>query len=135
MTAIQQVNAANVSSEQLDALRAFASQLDESELRDLLLSLTDTVDEGTDVALLEADGELTPSQAAARLRMSRTHLYKLLDNGELPSHRVGRDRRIACADLLVFEAKRQRDRRELAEQFAHAEANRNAAIDELVADL
>lgn len=135
MVAIRQVNAANVSPEQLDALRTFASQLGGSELRDLLLGLTQTVDGGTDVTLLETDGELTPSQAAARLKMSRTHLYKLLDSGALPSHRVGRDRRITCTDLLEFEAKRRDDRRELAEQFAHADANRSAAIDELIDEL
>ena len=50
------------------------------------------------------------------------------------SHRVGRDRRIALGDLIAFEERRQRDRRELAERFASQSTTRGGAIDEL-ADL
>ena len=35
-----------------------------------------------------AVADYTPAQVAQRLRMSRTHLYKLLDSGQIPSHRV-----------------------------------------------
>jgi excisionase family DNA binding protein len=77
---------------------------------------------------------MTPNQAAERLGMSRSHLYKLLDRGEIMFHRVGRDRRIRVRDLLDFEAQRQRDRRELAERFARQNETRAAVIDEL-ADL
>lgn len=66
--------------------------------------------------------------------MSRTHLYKLLDRGEIVFHRVGRDRRIRIYDLLEFEEQRQRDRRELAERFAHQRQTAAAASDE-IADL
>lgn len=135
MDAILEVDASNVAADQLDALRAFASDLGASELRDLLLGLTERVESGTDVALLGADSELTPNQVATRLKMSRTHLYKLLDKGALPYHRVGRDRRIMFADVVAFERKRQHDRRELAEQFAHADKSRESAIDELIAEL
>lgn len=134
MAAIREVDAANVATEQLDALREFASTLDKSDLRDLLLGLTQCVEAGADVALVGIDSELTPNQVAARLKMSRTHLYKLLDSGAIASHRVGRDRRIAFADVVAFERKRQRDRRELAERFAHADVDRSAAIDELLDD-
>ncbi|MFC7449704.1 hypothetical protein [Rhodococcus daqingensis] len=67
--------------------------------------------------------------------MSRTHLCSLLDRGVLPSHRVGSHRRILFSDVIAFERQRQHDRRELAEQFAHADAHRAGAIDELMADL
>ena len=135
MAAILEVDAAHVAPDQLNALHEFASELGASELRDLLLGLTENVAKGTDVALLGADSELTPNQVSARLKMSRTHLCTLLDKGVLPSHRVGRDRRIMLADVIAFERKRQHDRRELAEQFAHADAQRNAAIDELIDEL
>lgn len=68
------------------------------------------------------------------LGMSRTHLYKLLDSGEIPCDHVGRDRRIRVHDLLDFEARRMRDRRELAQRFATQRKTRAGAIDE-VADL
>lgn len=66
--------------------------------------------------------------------MSRTHLYKLLDRGEIPFHRVGRDRRVLLRDLLAFEEIRRGDRAELAERFAHQTATRSGAVDE-IADL
>ena len=45
---------------------------------------------------------LTPSDAAARLKVSRATIYKLLKNRELPHHRVGLSIRIASADLEAF---------------------------------
>ncbi len=132
MTVINEIDADRVPADQLAALEDFASTLDESVLRDLLFSLTISVKNGTAVTLLESDTELTPAQAALRLKMSRTHLYKLLDRGEIVFHQVGRDRRILLTDLVQFEAARQRDRRELAERFARTAQIRSAAIDELV---
>ena len=89
---------------------------------------------GDEVVIVDGDKTITPSQAAERLDMSRTHLYKLLDRGEILSHRVGRDRRIRSSDLIEFEKQHQRDRRELAERFAHHRKTAAAANDE-IADL
>ena len=44
------------------------------------------------------------------------------------------DRRIRVHDLLEFESRRERDRRELAQRFASQPKTRDGAIDE-VADL
>lgn len=129
---VLEVSAVNVPAGQLGALRQFATTLEQSQLRDLLLGLTSHVEQGSDVALLDADAELTPTQVAARLKMSRTHLYKLLDNGSLPCHRVGRDRRIRFSDVVDFERQRQLDRHELAERLATAGSTRSRAIDELL---
>lgn len=132
MSAVQEMSAATVSVDQLRELNAFASTVPASPLRDFLDSLISSVQDGTDVVLLETDAEFTPSQVAARLNMSRTHLYALLDSGALPAHRVGRDRRIKGADIAAFERRREADRRELAERFAHADATRAGAIQELL---
>ena len=75
---------------------------------------------------------LTPNQVAERLGMSRSHLYKLLDRGELMSHRVGQDRRILLADLIAFETQRDHYRRELAERFANQRQTRTGAINDLL---
>jgi excisionase family DNA binding protein len=133
--AISTLDASNVSPAQLEALAQFAGRLEPGELRDLLLSLTRKTLDGADLALIEESSEYTPTQAATQLGMSRTHLYKLLDRGEIPSHRVGRDRRIRREDLMQFEADRQRDRRELAERFAHRDRTRTSVLDELADDL
>lgn len=135
MSVIRELDAACVSNEQIAALDDFTASLAPSELRDLLLTLSSIVKSGTDATLLESEAELTPSQAAAELKMSRAHLYKLLDRGEIVYHKVGRDRRIRVVDLARFEASRQRDRRELAERFAHADKTRRGAAEELLGDL
>ena len=118
----------------IDALDEFAATGVGPEMRDLLQSVIDCVRAGDDLAAVSPLTVLRPGQAAERLGMSRTHLYKLLDQGEIVSHRVGRDRRILLRDLIVFEERRQRDRRELAERFASQSKTREGAIDEL-ADL
>ena len=124
---------AKIPDDQLDELDEFAATAS-PELRDVLMSLSRCVREGDEVVVIDGSQTLTPSQAAERLGMSRTHLYKLLDRGEIVFHRVGRDRRIRVHDLLQFEEQRQRDRRELAERFAHQRRTAAAATDE-IADL
>lgn len=131
---MQTIETSNIPADQLDALEKYALASAGSELRDVLLSLAHCAREGSELVVVDDTAVLTPSQAAERLGMSRTHLYKLLDRGEIMSHRVGRDRRIRLRDLLEFEARRQRDRRELAERFANQHTTRAGAVDE-VADL
>jgi len=104
----------NVPVDQLDALEDFARSDAGPELRDLLLDLTRRVRE--------------------RLGMSRSHLYKLLDRGEILFHRVGRDRRIRVRDLLEFQSRHNRDQRELAERFAHQQKT-TASVEDEIADL
>ncbi len=123
-----------IPAEQLEALEAFAHSSVGPELRDVLLALSDAARGGSVLQVIDMDMELTPSQVAERLGMSRTHLYKMLDRGEIMFHRVGRDRRIPMRDVVSFEVRRQNDRRELAERFATQERTRTAAVDE-IADL
>lgn len=131
---MQTLQTTKITSQQLDALDEFARSDAGPELRDLLLSLSRCVRAGDDLVIVDGDKTITPSQAAERLGMSRTHLYKLLDRGEILFHRVGRDRRIRLSDLIEFENKHQHDRRELAERFAHQRKTAAAANDE-IADL
>ena len=127
------LDTSKIPAEQLDDLDAFAASAS-PELRDVLMSLTRCIRNGDEIVAVNGAETLTPIQVAERLGMSRTHLYKLLDRGEIMFDRVGRDRRIRLSDLLKFEAQPQRDRRELAERFAHQDQTAAAAIDE-IADL
>jgi excisionase family DNA binding protein len=69
---------------------------------------------GKQVRVIEDDETLTTQQAADLLNVSRPHLVKLLDRGDIaPLPKVGRHRRVARASVLRY--KRTRDaQRELA---------------------
>ena len=135
MLDVLEVEPSAVDEQTLASLSEFVDGLEESALRDLLFALTGSLTSGNTVALLDVDADYTPAQVAQRLRMSRTHLYKLLDSGQIPSHRVGRDRRVSGRDIVSFERHRQEERRALAERFANAEAIRRGAVGELAAEL
>ncbi|MGY0502287.1 helix-turn-helix domain-containing protein [Nocardia sp. FBN12] len=135
MVAIHEVDATAVPADQLAKLEQLVTELGPSELRELLRAVTTSVHSGVDVAMFRADDVLTPAQVATRIGMSRTHLYKLLDSGALPSFRVGRDRRVRVADVMAFQRARDRDRGELAERFAKIDGTRRDAIAELAAEL
>ena len=54
------------------------------------------------------DGELlTPQEAAARLRISRTRVFELVARGELESVKIGRLRRILPSSLPAYVARRR----------------------------
>lgn len=118
---------------QIDELEQFAEEAP-VELREVLQSFVTSLRSGDEVVAFDQNEALTPNQAAKRIGMSRTHLYKLLDDSSIPSHRVGRDRRILARDLLFFEVQRDTQRRALAERFAAQDHVHDAAAQEL-ADL
>lgn len=128
---METIHTDGIPGEQIDALDKYAANDAGPEMRDLLQHLSQYIREGAELAATAPTEELTPNQAAQRLGMSRTHLYKLLDRGEIMYHRVGRDRRITLRDLDEFEERRERDRRELAERFASQQRTRDGAIDEI----
>ncbi|WIY83001.1 helix-turn-helix domain-containing protein [Propionimicrobium sp. PCR01-08-3] len=127
------LDTANVPSDQLDDLERYAASI-APELGDFLRELLGPMRSGDEIIISDDSATLTPNQAAERLGMSRTHIYKLLDRGQIAFDRVGRDRRIPINELIKFEEQRQHDRRELAERFAHQNQTTASATDEL-ADL
>src|SRR5665811_1063446 len=80
------------------------------------------VAQGNAVSIVPVHHELTTQQAAVLLGVSRPHLVKLVDAGEIPHHKTGSHRRIYFEDLM-----RYRDVRDAQRAAALRELTRKSA--------
>ena len=77
----------------------------------LLLDVLQLMKEGGAVSLVPVNQQLTTQSAANILGVSRPFLIKLLQQGEVPFHKVGTHRRIYLRDLLEYQKRRDKQRR------------------------
>lgn len=85
---------------------------------DLLVRVTSAMQEGKVISLVPEMQELTTQAAANFLGVSRPHLIKLVETGEIAFHKVGSHRRILMKELLAFQQKRDRKRRQALDELA-----------------
>lgn len=85
---------------------------------ELLVKVASAMREGKVITLVPETQELTTQAAANLLGVSRPHVVKLIEEGQLPCHKVGAHRRIRMKDLLAFQRLRDRDRREALDELA-----------------
>lgn len=85
---------------------------------ELLVKVATALQEGKVITLVPETQVLTTQAAANLLGVSRPHVVKLIEEGRLPSHRVGAHRRIQMKDLLEFKRLRDKDRRDALDELA-----------------
>lgn len=82
------------------------------EIGNLIHEVLRAIANGCSVTVTAVPPELTTSSAAALLGISRPTLMRMVDNEEIPAHRVGSHTRLMSADVLA--ARKNRRERERA---------------------
>ena len=70
------------------------------------------------IVMVPEDEAFTTQAAANYLGVSRQHLVNLLEQQEIPFHKVGTHRRVTFKDILLYERKRDKTRREALDKLA-----------------
>ncbi len=84
----------------------------------LVQRLLSEVAQGHAVQLLPIEADLRTQEAAELLGISRPHLVKLLDEGRLPSWKVGSHRRVRLDDVLTYREERTAARLQALQELA-----------------
>lgn len=85
----------------------------------LMVEIMAEVAQGRSVSIGTGDDELTTSEAAALLNVSRPYLVKLLEEGAIPFHKVGTHRRVYRNDVLAYKARQREDAEEAMQNLAN----------------
>ncbi|KAA2239969.1 helix-turn-helix domain-containing protein [Chitinophaga agrisoli] len=78
----------------------------------IFLKILNRMAEGDSFALFLSDdnADLSTQQGADLLGVSRPHIVSLLEQGEIPFHKVGTHRRIHLKDLIAYNKKIKKNR-------------------------
>jgi excisionase family DNA binding protein len=77
----------------------------------LLRDIVSNMHRGRAVTLVPESQQMTTKRASDLLGVSRPHLIKLLESGEIPYHKVGSHRRVFLNDVMVYARRRDQERK------------------------
>ena len=84
----------------------------------LLKDIVRNMQLGRAIILIPENQQLTTQRAADLLGVSRPHLIKLLEAGELPYHKAGSHRRIYLRNLVAYQKRRDAERKLALDRIA-----------------
>ena len=84
----------------------------------LLKDIVRNMQLGRAIVLIPENQQLTTQRAADLLGVSRPHLIKLLEAGELPHHKAGSHRRIYLKDMAAYQKRRDGERKAALDRIA-----------------
>ena len=83
-----------------------------------LVEILDAMSRGEAVSILPINKELTTQEAANLLNVSRPYLVQILEQGELPYHKVGVRRKVLLKDVMEYKKKRDEESKHLLDDLA-----------------
>jgi excisionase family DNA binding protein len=89
---------------------------------DVLARVADDMAHGHAIMIVPVGHELTTQEAADILNVSRPHLVKLLESGEIDFHLAGTHRRVYFEHLMAYRERRDRGRHEVLDELARESA-------------
>lgn len=83
----------------------------------MLLNILSEFSQGNAVGVIPHNAQLSTQQVADMLNVSRPHLVKLLENGDINFTKVGSHRRVLVSDVLDYKARIDKARIETLEEL------------------
>lgn len=84
----------------------------------LLLDILSEMGQGNAISILPIHAELSTQEASNIMNVSRPYLVKLLEEGNIPFHKVGSHRRVLAKDLIDFKKSIDEKRNEALDELA-----------------
>lgn len=84
----------------------------------VLLDALAQMAQGNAVSLMPVRQELSTQEAANLLNVSRPFLVGLLEQGQMPFHKVGTHRRVLLSDVLAYRERVDRERAQALDELA-----------------
>jgi len=109
MPSANDAEAARVALESLRAGDEVSFEQMPDTLRQLLLDMLALIAGNEPVAIMPLESQLTTKEAADLLGVSRPHLVKLLERGEIPFTRIGKHRRVLLKDVVQYQERTRQE--------------------------
>lgn len=98
------------------------------QVYEVLRDVVKAMSQGFAINIAPLHAVLTTQQAADMLNISRPTLVKLLETREIPFEKPGRHRRVRLTDLLDYQARARKERREILDEMTRT-ASRDGSDD------
>jgi excisionase family DNA binding protein len=99
-----------------------------------IVDLLTKIANGNAVSIVPIDAELTTQQAAHFLNVSRPHVIKLIERGDLPHRMVGTHRKVPARAVLTLRDRTEAAQAAAIQYMAEFDADRNLEDDALLDD-
>ena len=98
----------------------------------MVVDLLSKLGNGNAVTIVPVEAELTTQQAADYLNVSRPHLVKLLERGDVPFRMVGTHRKVRAKDVINYRSQVDGVRHEALRVMSVTDAELGLDVDEPV---